>query len=286
MAVEGAGLVVVLGAELDASHVAQPDDAGGRLPRTARADLDHDVLELLRLGEPAHGIDRQLERLLPGSRRLTDLPGGRIEVLGADRIRHVHGGHVQCRQLLRVEPGADAIVALAQVVDVRHSVHPQQLVLDIDRGEVAQVDVVVAVVRRKEIDDHQHVGRLLADRDPLVLDLGRQLRHGERHAVLHHDEGRVHVGADIEGDGQGVRAVVAHLRGHVEHAVDAVDLLLDRRRHRIGHHRSAGPGIVDGHRDARRRDPRVLRHRKVNERDPADQGDDERTGPSRRSGDR
>ena len=37
-----------------------------------------------------------------------------------------------------------------------------------------------------------------------------------------------------------VRAVVAHLRGHVEHALDAVDLLLDRRGDGVGHHLGAG----------------------------------------------
>ena len=74
------------------------------------------------------------------------------------------------RELLRVEPGADAVVALAHVVDVRDAIDAQQLVPDVDRGEVAQVDVVVAAVGREEVDDHQDIGRLLADRDPLVLD--------------------------------------------------------------------------------------------------------------------
>ena len=110
---------------------------------------------------------------------------------------------------------------------------------------------------------------------PWFCTCGRQLRHGQRHAVLHHDQGRVHVGADVEGDRQRVRAVVAHLRRHVEHALDAVDLLLDRRRHRVGHHRGAGPGIADRDRDARRRDPGILRDRQEVERDPADQGDDD-----------
>ena len=162
------------------------------------------------------------------------------------------------------------------VVDVRNAVDAEQFVLDVDRGEVAQVDVVVAAVRREEADDHQDVGRLLADRDALVLDRGRQLRHGQLHAVLHHDQGRVQVGADVEGDRQRVRAVVAHLRGHVEHALDAVDLLLDRRRHRVGHHLGAGARIADRHRHAGRRDRRVLGDRQREQRDPAGQRDDDR----------
>ena len=43
----------------------------------------------------------------------------------------------------------------------------------------------------------------------------------------------VAVGADVEGDAQGDRAVVRVDRLHVEHVVDAVHLLLDRRRDRL-----------------------------------------------------
>ena len=71
----GARLVVVLRAQLDAGHVAEPDDAGRRLAVGGPAGLDHDVAELLRIGEPAQGIDRQLERLAPGGGELADLAG-------------------------------------------------------------------------------------------------------------------------------------------------------------------------------------------------------------------
>ena len=68
-----------------------------------------------------------------------------------------------------------------------------------------------------------------------------QLRHGQRDAVLHHHQGGVQIGAQVEGDRQVVGAVVAALRRHVEHALDAVDLLLDRRGHRVGHHLARWP---------------------------------------------
>ena len=91
----------------------------------ALAGLDHDRLELLRIAEPAQGVDGQLKRLPLGGRRLADLTGGRIEVLGANRAGHIHGRHVARRQFLRVEPGADAVVALAHVVDVGNAIHAQ-----------------------------------------------------------------------------------------------------------------------------------------------------------------
>ena len=68
----------------------------------------------------------------------------------------------------------------------------------------------------------------------------RQQGHRQRHAVLHHDQGRVQIGADVERDRERVGAVVAHLRRHVEHALHAVDLLLDRRGDRVGHDLGAG----------------------------------------------
>ena len=53
-------------------------------------------------------------------------------------------------------------------------------------------------------------------------------------AVLHEHLRDVEIGAEREGDGDLQLAVAGRLRGHVEHVLDAVDLLLDRRRDRVG----------------------------------------------------
>ena len=58
--------------------------------------------------------------------------------------------------------------------------------------------------------------------------------------VLDEDLGVVEVGADLEGHRQLVRAVARAGRGHVEHALDAVDLLLDQRGHGVGEHLGVG----------------------------------------------
>ncbi len=76
---------------------------------------------------------------------------------------------------------------------------------------------------------------------PGLLDHVGQQRHGQGNAVLHEDLGHVQVHAVLERDGQVVRAVVGALRGHVEHALDAVDLLLDRRGDGLGDVAGAGP---------------------------------------------
>ena len=155
------------------------------------------------------------------------------------------GGQVARRQLLRVEPDPHAVVALAEVGDVADAVEPGQLVLDLDRGVVAQVEVVV---RLPSGENRLTIIRMLGDFFLTVTPrrLTRSGRTGSASddAVLHQHLGHVQVGAELEGDGQRVGAVVGALRRHVHHALDAVDLLLDRRGHGVGHDLGVGAGIV------------------------------------------
>ena len=78
-------------------------------------------------------------------------------------------------------------------------------------------------------------------------------RLGDGQPVLHQHLRPVQVGADLERDRQLVRAVAGAGGGHVEHALDAVDLLLDRRRHRVGQHLGIGARVNgrDQHRRGR-----------------------------------
>ena len=73
-------------------------------------------------------------------------------------------------------------------------------------------------------------------------------------------------------------AVIRARRGHVGHALDAVDLLLERRRHRVGDDLRARAGIVRAHHDLRRRDVRKLRDRQQEIADRARQHHDDGDG--------
>ena len=163
----------------------RPGAGGGCRSRSAwparrgRPVLTMMFAELVRLGEPAAGVERELERPGPAAQGLPDPAGGGLDVLLADRGGHVHRRHFAGGQLLRVEPQPHGVVPLAEHGDVRHALDAQELVADVDRGEVAQVDVVVPAVRGVEVDDQQHVRGALADRDALLLDRRRQDRHGE-----------------------------------------------------------------------------------------------------------
>ena len=74
-----------------------------------------------------------------------------------------------------------------------------------------------------------------------------------------------------ERDGDGELAVAGRLAAHVEHVLDAVDLLLERRRDGAGDGLGGCAGI--GRRDLHRRrdDFRILRDRQDRERAETDQ---------------
>ncbi len=242
---------------------------------------DH-VGKLVGVGQAAQRGHGELEDLPLGHGRLADLAGGHLGVLLLDGRHHVAGREIAGGHLLGIEPEPHAVVPLAEIGDVAHAGQPGQLVAQLDRGVVAQVEVVAGPVgiarhrRREQVHDHQHVGRLLLDHDPLAVDQIGEDRLGHGHAVLHQDLSHVQVDAQLEGDGQRVRAVVGALGGHVEHPLDAVDLLLDGGGHGVGHDLGVRAGIRGGDLDGGRGNLRILRHRQRPHGDPARQCDNDR----------
>ena len=223
-----APLVVDLAAELDPGHVLDPGQARAGADFLALRGLDDDLAELLGRGEPAEGGHGVLEALVYRRRGRADLAGGDLDVLLLDRREDVERRQVPGLELLRVDPDPHAVVARPEDLDVADPIDPAQLVLDLARRVVAQGQAAEPVVPRAEGDDEDDRRRLLLGLDALALDLLRQPRLRDRHPVLDQDLRDVEVDADLEGDGQVVRAVAGAGRGHVEHALDAVDFLLDR----------------------------------------------------------
>ena len=101
----------------------------------------------------------------------------------------------------------------------------------LDGGVVAEVDTVAAAVGGIKVDDHQNAGRFLSDGDAPALD-GSAERVGPARRGSAPTPGRCSVGAGFKSDGEGVFAVVGALRRHIQHVLDAVDLLFDGRGHR------------------------------------------------------
>ncbi len=265
LAVEGEILAVGLRAELDAADVAHPRDLA------VVAGLDDDVLKLVDIGEPALQFDGVLEVDAGRRRRHADLTGGHFLALLLQRRHDVLRVQAARFELLRIEPDAHRILAGAEHVDVADPGQSRQFVLEIDGGVIGEIEAVVAAVRRRQGDEQQDRGRALLHRDALRLHGLRQLRQRARHAVLHQDLRRIEIGADLEGDRERVAAVAGAGRLHVDHVLDAVDLLLDRQRHGVHQRARAGAGIARRHLHGRRHDVGILRDRQAIERDGADQ---------------
>ena len=87
--------------------------------------------------------------------------------------------------------------------------------------------------------------------------------------------------ADRERDVERIRAVAAGGRLHVEHALHAIDLLLKRRRHRIGDDLRRSARIGRAHHNLRRRDLRELGDRQQREADQPRQCHDDRDRPGK-----
>jgi hypothetical protein len=92
--------------------------------------------------------------------------------------------------------------------------------------------------------DHHQVGRALGHRDADVAHVGRQARLRDGDAVLHLHLRDIEIGADIEGDRDREPSIRGRIRRQIDHVLDAVDLLLDRRHHRRGDDVRTGAGIL------------------------------------------
>ena len=268
--VEIAAAVIVGGAELDAGHVAHPGHAA------LAVRFDDDVAELIRVGEASLRLDIELEGAGLRHRRLVDDAGGDLHVLGAQRIDHIARGQVAQRELLGIEPDAHRVVARAEDGDVADAVDAGEHVLHVQRGVVGDVEQVARAVGRGQMDHHHQIGRLLGHGHADRAHLFRQARQSGRDAVLHQDLRGIEIGAELEGDGERHAAVAGRLRRHIEHVVDAVDLLLERRGHGLGDDLGRGARIARGDRDRGRGDVGILRDRQAEIGDRADQRDDDR----------
>ena len=134
-----------------ARRCSPPPNGSSRRLRRRRGGIyfDNDIGEFLRIGQPAKRIDRQLKYLPRGRRLLADLSGRGVEILVPHGRGHIQGRHVPRGQFLRIEPNANAIIALPLIGNIGNTRHAEQFIANIDRGVIAQVDFVITIVGRE-----------------------------------------------------------------------------------------------------------------------------------------
>ena len=94
--------------------------------------------------------------------------------------------------------------------------------------------------------------------------------------VLHRGLGDLGIGADLERDRHRQAAVGGCRRVEVQQVLDAVDLLLERRRHRLEMTRGLAPGVTARARRSAAARPRVAGDRQLDDRQHAEQEDEDR----------
>ena len=124
-------------AELGAPNVAEPQ--GGLAPG---AGADHDVVELLGIAEPAHGIDLRREHGTGRRRGAADLPRSHLDVLLGDRVLHVDGGDAELRELVRIEPDPHRVAPLAEDLHIADAGNALQRIDQLEIGVIAECDEV------------------------------------------------------------------------------------------------------------------------------------------------
>ncbi len=199
-----------------------------------------------------------------------------LDVLLADGPDDVAGGELPRREAIRIEPHAHAVFAGAEDLNRAHTRQPADLVFHLQVRVVRQIEHVVALVRRHQVHHHDEVRRRLFGGHSDALHVLREPRQRLRHTVLDLDLRVVQIGAEREGDRQRQGTVGGGLREHVEHALDAVHLLLERRRHGFGDHLRVGAGKCRADDDRGWHDAGVLADRQPEQRQQSGDDDEHR----------
>ena len=190
-----------------------------------------------------------------------ELAGGNLHVLLPNRAHDIARRQPARRSLVRVDPHAHRVIARTEGCRLPDTGNTRQLVLDVERRVVPQVDAVITAVRRGQVHDHREVRRLLLSghaQTPYVL---REARESLVHAVLHLHLRKIGIRPGIERHRQREHAVAAGHRLHVHHVLDAVDRFFQRRRHRLRYLLRVGTRIDGANLHCRRNHIRILAQR-------------------------
>ena len=176
----------------------------------------------------------------------------------------------EARERVRSHPETHCVLAGAEdgyLADTRHAAHR---IVDVDVCVIGEKRRVISSLGRIKGEQRQRARGRFANRDTLVADVKRELRFGLKVTHLREDLVGVCVCADVEIDPQPHESATGVDGGHVEHVVDALHLLLDRRCHRLLDGFGIGADVGRLQKDFRRRELGILSDRQPHDRNDAD----------------
>ena len=189
--------VVVVGTQFNPRDIAEADDTAVLVGRNDYVFKIPDVVK-----QPLSG-QRQNQRRISVARRGADLADRCLNILRGNSVDDIRTAQAQRRKPVAVEPNAHAVLRSVDG-NVTDTVNTGQRILNVGIGEVAEVKVIIGVVRRTQHQQAQNVGHLGLDVNAFLLHQCRQLRHNLRQTVLNLNLRNIRIGADIKGNGQTV----------------------------------------------------------------------------------
>ena len=172
---------------------------------------------------------------LPLRRGLTPNLSRRVHgVLRLDGAYDFRDSDGQLGQLVGPDPEPHGVLARAENLDIADTGHACELVVEVDVSVVGQEPRVVGAVWRVQADQHERSSHRFPERDPVVRNLGRELRGSLSLADLSEDQIVVRVRLHVEVHHQGHPPVGRGVQGiHVVHVVHAAHLLFDGSGNRL-----------------------------------------------------
>ncbi len=239
------------------------------------AGLDDNISKLLRRGEAAFHFRAVLLLLVLRRRRRAYGACRSGLVLLLDGAGHVRHREPALGELVRIQPHAHGVGG-AESVHVAHAADALQFIQEINVRVVFQKCGVVGAVRRIQIHHQRHVAGGFADRQPAGLYFAGQTILRQVRRVLHIHRVRISVGVQIKDDGKIVAAAVRRGGGHVVHALDAVQLVLQHLGDGLIHRLRVGAGVAGGQIDGGRRNLRILRDGQADQGNRTQEHNDQR----------
>ena len=195
-----------------------------------------------------------MERLVTA---FTELSRSSFHVLFCQYPRNVTRYQLILRHHIRFQPDTHGVVGTHHI-GITHTAYTLDFRNQVDTCVVFEELDVVFVFLIIDRENHQHRGLTLHGGHTDLRYFSRQQTLSLSHTVLHIDLRHIGVSSLIKIHCDTCRAIIGSGRLHVHHVFHTIDLVLQRRNHRVQYSLRIGTCIGRTNRNGRRRNVRIL----------------------------